>query len=324
MKGVRSIDHISTNYDVPKSTLYYFMKNWKENDKLNESKLNVFDWPIGLSQNEIKWLKLNIIPPQYPLTINKLDSKMSEVFYTRNRKQKIKFYLKRQMKYSYKKGSSMLKIGSNERNLVQQSIFSSRALLDICKENTLLILMNQVFNRSLKNNYSWLPIGIPSSIININSKGRWSIIAAIWSDGEFIIQIVNSTTNSEIFQEFICILNYALKFVMKSETKNIYFIMDNATIHTCEKTKKLFTKFKNIVKYLPPYSPKLAPVELFFNIVKQKIRMKNSEEYIDFDKQWGKNCIYFSVDSILKSHIKALWLVFVNQARICINKYAIE
>ena len=133
MKGVRSIDHISTNYDVPKSTLYYFMKNWKENDKLNESKLNVFDWPIGLSQNEIKWLKLNIIPPQYPLTINKLDSKMSEVFYTKNRKQKIKFYLKRQMKYSYKKGSSMLKIGSNERNLVQQSIFSSRALLDICK-----------------------------------------------------------------------------------------------------------------------------------------------------------------------------------------------
>ena len=184
--------------------------------------------------------------------------------------------------------------------------------------------MNQVFNRSLKNNYSWLPIGIPSSIININSKGRWSIIAAIWSDGEFIIQIVNSTTNSEIFQEFICILNYALKFVMKSETKNIYFIMDNATIHTCEKTKKLFTNFKNIVKYLPPYSPKLAPVELIFNIVKQKIRMKNSEEYIDFDKQSGKNCIYFSINSILKSHIKALWLVFVNQAMICINKYAIE
>ena len=58
---------------------------------------------------------------------------MSEVFYTKNRKQKIKFYLKRQMKYSYKKGSYMLKIGSNERNLVQQSIFSSRALLDICK-----------------------------------------------------------------------------------------------------------------------------------------------------------------------------------------------
>ena len=35
------------------------------------------------------------------------------------------------MKYSYKKGSPMLKAGANQNNLILQSIFSSRVLLDI-------------------------------------------------------------------------------------------------------------------------------------------------------------------------------------------------
>ena len=58
--------------------------------------------------------------------------------------------------------------------------------------------MNPVFNLALKRNYSWLPVGVTNSIININATGRWSIIAAICSDGEFIIQIVNSTVNSTV------------------------------------------------------------------------------------------------------------------------------
>ena len=60
--------------------------------------------------------------------------------------------------------------------------------------------MKQIFNRSLRSNYSWLPVGKTNPIININAKGRWSVIAAIWSDGEFIIQILNSTVTSDLFQ----------------------------------------------------------------------------------------------------------------------------
>ena len=50
----------------------------------------------------------------------------------------------------------------------------------------LLISAKQVFNRSLTNNYSWMPKGVINSILNINVKGRWSIIAAIWIDREFL------------------------------------------------------------------------------------------------------------------------------------------
>ena len=42
------------------------------------------------------------------------------------------------MRYSYKIGSSMLKQGFSNRNLMQQSIFSSRVLLDILKGKYLI------------------------------------------------------------------------------------------------------------------------------------------------------------------------------------------
>ena len=178
--------------------------------------------------------------------------------------------------------------------------------------------MKQAFNRSLKNNYSWLPIGTTSSIININAKGRWSIIAAIGSDGEFIVQIVNSTVNSNYFQEFIWIMNYAFDITMKKQLENICLIMDNATIHTWENTKILLSNLKLNVRYLPPYSPKLAPVELFFNIIKQKIRANYSEEQIDFDKKSGQDCIYRSTNAVSKSNVKSLWIAFAKQAKLWI------
>ena len=59
---------------------------------------------------------------------------------------------------------------------------------------------------------------------------------------------------------------------MQTRIQNVILNMDNASIHTSDKTKKLLALFEYEVKFLPPYTPKLAPVELFFNIIKQKIR----------------------------------------------------
>ena len=92
----------------------------------------------GLNKKEQDWIILNIIPPQYPLTINNLNQRMSNIFGQKERKRDIKKFLKENMRYSYKKGSSMLKQGFSNRNLMQQSIFSSRVLLDILKGKYLI------------------------------------------------------------------------------------------------------------------------------------------------------------------------------------------
>ena len=97
------------------------------------------------------------------------------------------------------------------------------------------------FIHSLISNYSWLPMGVNSQIVNLNVKGTWSIISAIWSNGEYFIQILKITLNQEIFQEFIWIIYYCLNTILKNELGNAVFILDNATIHSSLKTQKLFT-----------------------------------------------------------------------------------
>ena len=51
--------------------------------------------------------------------------------------------------------------------------------------------MKLVFNHNLLNSYNWLPNGITSSIISINSKGRCSLVAAILSNGKNIYKYLN-------------------------------------------------------------------------------------------------------------------------------------
>ena len=116
---------------MPISTLYSILNKLKNSKELNHANINILDDSLGLNQYERDWIKANIKPPQYPTNISKLDDKLSNIFGFKNRKRDIKLYLKDYMKYSYKKGSSMLKTGANENNLILQSIFSSRVLLDI-------------------------------------------------------------------------------------------------------------------------------------------------------------------------------------------------
>ena len=168
------------------------------------------------------------------------------------------------MNYSYKK--EVLKLSMRPLKEIQfYNLFSQVDDYQIFwKWNILLILTKQVFNRSLTNNYSWLPKGISNSILNINATGRWSILVAIRWDGEFLVQIHKSIIDSELFQQFLCILNYVLNFTMKTNSQTIVLNIDNASTNVSERTKMVLSKMNCWVNFLPPYCPHLAPVELFF------------------------------------------------------------
>ena len=62
--------------------------------------------------------------------------------------------------------------------------------------------MNECFNRDLKRQYSWLSKGINSSIICTVTTGRWSIILAILSNGEFHCLITDDTEDKNKFCYF--------------------------------------------------------------------------------------------------------------------------
>ena len=92
----------------------------------------------------------------------------------------------------------------------------------------------------------------------------------------------------EIFQEFIWMIYYCSKTISKNELENTVFILENATINSSLKHKKLFTLLKLNIYYLPPYSLELVAIELLFNIIKSKIRSKYSDIAIDLCEESGR------------------------------------
>ena len=53
---------------------------------------------------------------------------------------------------------------------------------------------------------------------------------------------------------------------------NLCFVLDNCSIHCPEELDYLTQKFNITLKFLPPYSPMLNPIEETFSELKQKIK----------------------------------------------------
>ena len=127
--------------------------------------------------------------------------------------------------------------------------------------------MNAAFNRDLKNNYSWLPIGVSSKIINNRIQGRWTIIASIFSDGNFLWMITRDIVKTQEFIKFLSILKYVLKLSKTYFNNDVCITLDNAPVHTSTEALKYLNSLKIPAYFLPPHSPNLAPVELFFRLI---------------------------------------------------------
>ena len=118
--------------------------------------------------------------------------------------------------------------------------------------------MKQATNRDIKMEYSWMPKGITSSIINQIHTGSKSLIVAFWSDGEYVWALLNESVNSTCFQ-------YFLKQREIDVFEDSVIVLDSASYHSSSQTKEAMKKLGMNISFLPPYSPALAPVEQFFN-----------------------------------------------------------
>ena len=181
--------------------------------------------------------------------------------------------------------------------------------------------MNECFNRDLKRQYSWLPKGITSSIICTVATGRWSIISAILSNGEFLSLITDDTGNANKFCDFLCILVYVITFVKMRSISEWIVTLDNASIHQAKKSIKTIKKLNINVIFLPPYSPMLAPVELFFRMIKIKIRKQLHNQNVWFNDLKGKLEIFHALEEWKKSWICNMWIQFIQNAKHSILRF---
>ena len=143
--------------------------------------------------------------------------------------------------------------------ILQQLLFGQRVInLD---ETTLPTLS---FSRK-----QWLPKKGSNAVPTKNLSPKLTMIAAIETDGRVYAALSQAYTDSDTLFLFV----YWLVKQLDAETPNwrsdTVFLLDGATYHKSEQTRKYFAQLKLDVVFTGPYSAPSSPVEQLFNGLKR-------------------------------------------------------
>ena len=196
-----------------------------------------------------------------------------------------------------------------------QSIWAWQSLRDLYSNIIYINIDESSFTNSTKTEYSWLPKGKNNPIVNVWWSGRAVVLFALMSTGDWIWYISNKTTNSGQFWKFVLLVQKFVEMCTHITMDQTRILLDNASIHLSEFTKRITKMLRVRMMFLPQYSPQLAPVELVFGMLKRKISSKRRQKPINFSSIKGKKEISYTLNDFWQAKAKRLWLVFVNEAK---------
>jgi transposase len=81
--------------------------------------------------------------------------------------------------------------------------------------------------------------------------------------------------------------------------KGDIFIFDNAAVHKSKELKALFKQYGCIIKYLPPYSPDLNPIEKLWGSIKKRLR-SYYDNTVEFQENLIKAINHYSTSNDLR------------------------
>ena len=98
-----------------------------------------------------------------------------------------------------------------------------------------------------------------------------------------------------------------MKSVIGLHEENIWFIMDNSSVHLSSSVTN-YLKEKNLIWiYLPQYTPELPPVELFFGMLKSQILKIKTQAVINFNLESGREILVEELELIDRLSILRIW-----------------
>ena len=184
-------------------------------------------------------------------------------------------------------------------------------LLAIYNRSLIINVDESSYNRIVKSNYSWLPIGDSNPILNTNWTGRTTIIFGLISNGHWICMSINKTTNTKHFWIFILLLSRFIKDLWENQTSIPKIVFNNASIHLTAETKRVWNYLGFEINTIPAYSPQLAPVELVFGISKRRIQKQIGQQKINFGNPGGKKVVMESLNTLDVTICNKIWSKFI-------------
>ena len=230
-------------------------------------------------------------------------------------------FLKAELKYRYKRGSSRSVLSREKKLKYMQAIFGCKMLEAIYRKQYLINVDEASYSKSVKTAYSWLPCGKSNPIVNMRFQGSANVIFAFWVDGEWMWLISSETTTAIKFVRFMILLQKFIELVIWVDPTSIRVWLDNAPLHLSRKVKRAAHSLNLPLHFLPPYSPCLAPVEWVFGMSKRILSKGEWRSAINFSKIWGKKRILETFMNLNKNSAIKIWLRWIEEIRRLIREW---
>lgn len=122
-------------------------------------------------------------------------------------------------------------------------------------------------------------------LIDKTPYGHWcttTIIGAIRLDGSTACMSVDGATDKDVFREYVrCVLVPTLR-------QGDIVILDNLSAHKDQQTQILIEDAGAELRFLPPYSPDLNPIEKMWSKVKTFLRAAKSRTQDELNEMIGR------------------------------------
>ena len=120
-------------------------------------------------------------------------------------------------------------------------------------------------NRAMTKREAWAPIGFRAVDFVPGNRGRnVTLIGAVRLSGPVAMQTLEDSLNKESFSRYIRSV-----LVPKLEPGDVV-ILDNCPCHNDKEALDAIESVGAFVKFLPPYSPDLNPIEMVWNALKRR------------------------------------------------------
>lgn len=150
-------------------------------------------------------------------------------------------------------------------------------------------------NCSMRKRYGRAPLGeTPRKNVSTIRSKNFSVAAAMSCNELLCFKIKESAYNGESFIEYIQEL---ITILSRKNLKNMIIICDNVPFHKASAVSDVCIQNNHKLKFLPPYTPQLNPIEEVFSAWKEHIRSKNSEtkEELFENVNSASTCITYSI-----------------------------
>jgi transposase len=103
---------------------------------------------------------------------------------------------------------------------------------------------------------------------------------------------VPGSTNTEVF------LTYVTNILVPQLWQGAIVVMDNLKVHHAKSIRLAIESVGASIKFLPPYSPDLSPIELCWSKLKQFLRSIEARTRIALDRAMTEAINYITEDDI--------------------------